>query len=105
MTRMARIAAIGVAMAFPFLANAKIARSSSAKAEFKRQQPCPSTGQPRGTCPGHIVDHIVPLYAGGPDEPGNMQWQTIDDGKRKDREKLRMCQINQTNKPAREAVK
>jgi hypothetical protein len=32
-------------------------------------------------CPG---DHIIPLKRGGADEPWNMQWQTIADGKAKD---------------------
>lgn len=72
-------------------AEAKIHRSSSAKAEFKRMQPCPSTGQPRGACPGYIIDHVTPLCAGGPDEPGNMQWQTVEAAKVKDRDERRMC--------------
>lgn len=70
---------------------AKIPRSSSAKAEFKRMQLCPSTGRPRGACPGYIIDHVVPLCAGGPDAPGNMQWQTVEAAKLKDRDERRQC--------------
>lgn len=66
-------------------------RSHTAKAEFKRLQPCPSTGRPRGACPGYIIDHVVPLCAGGPDEPGNMQWQTVEAAKVKDRDERRQC--------------
>lgn len=73
------------------IAEAKIYRSSSAKAEFKRLQPCPATGRPRGACPGYIIDHVVPLCAGGPDDPGNMQWQTVEAAKLKDRDERRQC--------------
>lgn len=60
-------------------------RSHSAKAAFARQHPCPSTGKPIPHCPGYVIDHIDPLECGGPDAPSNMQWQTIADGKAKDR--------------------
>ena len=42
------------------------------------------TGYPHGR-PGYVVDHIVPLKRGGKDMPGNMQWQTKADAKKKDR--------------------
>lgn len=67
------------------------ARQASAVAEFKRQQPCPATGKTRGTCPGYIVDHIEPLCAGGADAPANMQWQTVEDAKAKDKHEHRQC--------------
>jgi len=70
---------------------AEIHRSASAKAAFKRAHPCPATGQSRGACPGYVVDHIEPLCAGGPDEPDNMQWQTVEDAKGKDREERKLC--------------
>lgn len=60
-------------------------RSSTARAEFQRQHPCPSTGKHRGACHGFVVDHITPLACGGPDAASNMQWQTAADGKAKDR--------------------
>lgn len=63
----------------------RIQRSAIAKAEFKRAQPCPSTLQPRGACPGYVIDHIIALKRGGADLPGNMQWQTVAEGKIKDR--------------------
>ena len=34
---------------------------------------------------GYVIDHIVPLKRGGADAPGNMQWQTKDAAKAKDR--------------------
>lgn len=60
-------------------------RSSSAKAEFKREHLCPANGHRSGPCPGYVIDHIVPLSCNGADAPSNMQWQTIADAKAKDR--------------------
>lgn len=57
----------------------RIARSSKAKDEFKKQ-----TGYPRGR-PGYVIDHVIPLSSGGSDSPSNMQWQTKADAKAKDR--------------------
>lgn len=66
-------------------------RSHAAKAEFKRLHPCPANGEHRGPCPGWIIDHVTPLCAAGLDHPSNMQWQTVDDAKLKDRDERRMC--------------
>ncbi len=63
-------------------ANGQISRSRSAVAEFKRM-----TGYPHGR-PGYVVDHIVPLALGGADPPANMQWQTVEAAKDKDRWEL-----------------
>jgi len=60
-------------------------RCSAARAAFERDNPCPSTGQPRGACPGYVVDHITPLKRGGADLPANMQWQTTQEARAKDR--------------------
>jgi len=45
----------------------------------------PSTGKTSGGCPGYLLDHIKALKRGGADDPSNMQWQTIEDAKEKDR--------------------
>ena len=63
----------------------RIRRSAAAKHSFERQHPCPSTGRSSGRCPGYVVDHVRPLECGGADAPSNMQWQTIADGKAKDK--------------------
>lgn len=66
-------------------------RSSTQRAAFVRENPCPTTGQSRGRCPGWIVDHVVPLCADGADHPGNMQWQTVGAAKSKDADERRLC--------------
>ena len=66
-------------------AHGRIERSQAARAAFKREHPCPATQQPKGPCPGYVIDHVVPLKRGGADSPSNMQWQTVEDAKAKDR--------------------
>jgi hypothetical protein len=60
-------------------AHGRIQRSAAARHAFARQ-----TGFPHGR-PGYVIDHIVPLACDGADAPANMQWQTIDAGKAKDK--------------------
>lgn len=50
------------------------------------------TGYPHGR-PGYVVDHIVPLCAGGADAPGNMQWQTYAQSKVKDIDEVHLCHM------------
>lgn len=63
----------------------RISRSPVAKYSFERSNPCPSTGRTSGGCPGYVVDHVAPLKRGGADSPSNMQWQTKEAAKEKDR--------------------
>jgi len=63
----------------------KIKRSSSAKSSFKKDHPCPSTGKSKGACHGYVIDHKTPLKKGGADSPSNMQWQTKEAAKAKDK--------------------
>jgi hypothetical protein len=78
------------------LAIAAQPRSGWVKAEFKRLNPCPATGLPRGPCPGYVIDHIVPLCAGGSDTAANMQWQAVEAAKIKDRDERRQCRAPTT---------
>ena len=38
-----------------------------------------------------VVDHIKPLACGGADSPANMQWQTVAEGKAKDKIERKHC--------------
>jgi hypothetical protein len=69
----------------PRTATGKIQRSEAARHAFARQ-----TGYPNGR-PGYVIDHIGPLACGDVDAPSNMQWQTIAEGKAKDRTKRVGC--------------
>lgn len=88
---------LAVCIILPFMvgcsmdAFCKVQRSEAQKNAFKRENPCPSNGNNHGRCPGYVIDHIVPLACGGADDPSNMQWQTIQDAKIKDRFELSMC--------------
>lgn len=66
-------------------------RSSTAVARFRRVSPCPSTGKTKGPCPGYVVDHVVPICAGGADDPSNMVWQPTADAKKKDKAEDALC--------------
>ena len=48
------------------------------------------SGHARGW-PGHVVDHVVPLACGGADTPSNMQWQTTEEAKAKDKVERKGC--------------
>jgi hypothetical protein len=63
----------------------RIRRSTSAKNALKHDHPCPATGRSSGSCPGYVIDHVHPLECGGADAPFNLQWQTVGDGKTKDK--------------------
>lgn len=60
-------------------------RSKSALRAFVKKESCPSTGKHRLPCPGYVIDHINPLACGGADDPSNMQWQTKEEAKAKDK--------------------
>jgi hypothetical protein len=70
-------------------AHGHIKRSATARQHFKRDNPCPATGESKGACPGYVIDHVKPLACGGEDAPENMQWQTRADAKKKDGTELR----------------
>lgn len=60
-------------------------RSHTAVEQFKKL-----SGFPHGR-PGFVVDHVLPLCAGGPDTPANMQWQRRAESKVKDRYEVALC--------------
>ena len=66
-------------------------RSAAARRAFMQSNPCPSTGRSSGACRGYVVDHIKPLACGGRDDPTNMQWQTKEASKEKDKWERKGC--------------
>ena len=63
----------------------RFVRNESAKREFMQK-----SGYPKGR-PGYVVDHVVPLACGGADAASNMQWQTVAEGKAKDKVERKGC--------------
>jgi hypothetical protein len=86
--------AIGLAVllcAWLLSAEATIARDRKQRSLFMQSHPCPANGHIRGKCPGYVIGHTTPLCAGGADRWSNMQWQTIEEAKIKDREERTLC--------------
>jgi hypothetical protein len=71
--------------------DAKISRSEAAKRQFRADHVCPATGEHKGRCPGYVIDHVIPLCAGGADRPSNMQWQELAESKEKDKLERKEC--------------
>jgi hypothetical protein len=69
----------------------RIKRSESAKRDFEAMHPCPSTGRVSGPCHGYVIDHVMALACGGIDAPSNMQWQTKEQAKAKDKWERKGC--------------
>jgi hypothetical protein len=58
---------------------------------FRKLNACPATQSTKGACPGWVVDHIIPLCAGGLDGPSNMQWQDHATSVEKDKTEWALC--------------
>lgn len=86
----ARLLIVGLALAVVSTASA-IERSRSVVAEFRKANPCPSTGRTRGRCPGYQVDHREALVCGGRDSVDNLQWLSIEEHKAKTRVEVKLC--------------
>src|SRR5690348_4289507 len=67
------------------------ARDPKQVTAFRRANPCPATGKTSGACHGWVVDHRVPLCAGGPDAPSNMVWQEYKESLLKDKWEREIC--------------
>lgn len=73
------------------LSAAAMARDRGEVRLFRSHNPCPVTQRTTGACPGFVVDHIIPLCAGGLDSPSNMQWQPRAQSREKDKIEIRYC--------------
>ena len=73
-------------------------RSEEAKDSFKYSHPCPSNGNNHGSSPGYVIDHVTALACGGADAPANMQWQSVAEGKAKDKWERKGCQISSSGR-------
>lgn len=79
------------AIIFLLLATTAQARDPAQVRDFRRENPCPATNQASGPCEGYVVDHFVPLCAGGLDDPSNMSWQDVATAKKKDIIEIAYC--------------
>ena len=74
------------------ISTSALARDPAQVREFRRHTICPSTGKATMKCSGYVVDHIRALACGGADNwRTNMQYQTIADGKAKDKWERKGC--------------
>jgi hypothetical protein len=64
-------------------------------ARVQAREPLPVDRRDTRSCPGYVIDHNKPLACGGADSPENMQWQTIDDAKEKDKWERKGCRAGQ----------
>lgn len=67
------------------------ARDPAQVRAFRAAHPCPSTGKTTGACAGWVVDHFMPLCAGGADHVNNFQWQELTQSRQKDKVEIAFC--------------
>lgn len=82
-----------VAVFFIPISHAEIKRSSHAVSQFKKSHKCPATGRIEKRCAGFIIDHRIPLVCGGKDDQSNMQWQSVEEAKAKDKWERKNCAV------------
>jgi hypothetical protein len=66
-------------------ARGRIRRNPAARRAFVTTHPCPALGRQAAPAPATWSITFVSLKNGGADDPSNMQWQSIEDAKLKDR--------------------
>lgn len=86
-----RVLTIGLLFISPVEAASK--RDPAVRAEFQRQNPCPSTGKTSGKCFGWEADHKDAICAGGADAVWNLQWLTKEAHRAKTRHDIAFCAI------------
>lgn len=100
---MARNDLIGLSAAVLMMASCGAeARDAKQVYAFRKVHACPATGKLGfATCPGWIVDHIVPLCWGGADNPENMQWQEKAASYKKDVFERAACRLKGSSEESR----
>jgi hypothetical protein len=78
-------------LAFGSQAVDAVSPGAVAQAEFQRLHPCPANDARAGSCPGYVIEHVVPLCLGGPDVAYNLRWQTVDEAKMNEVRDTRRC--------------
>jgi hypothetical protein len=66
-------------------------RDHAQKSAFRKENPCPSTGENKGACPGYEIDHKKALMNRGKDKPKNMQWLSKHEHKKKTKHDIAKC--------------
>ena len=87
------VASVALGEPLPHVKSNSATRSPATVAAYRKLHPCPG-GVDKGStqrCHGYVVDHRWPLCAGGRDETDNMQWQTTEDGRQKDKLEWYLC--------------
>ena len=81
--------------------NGRIYRSRTVVARFQHSTICPGTGRTGTPCRGYVVDHRKPLGCATSeaerlqlDRVSNLQYQTIAEGKAKDRIERKQCGVS-----------
>lgn len=72
-------------------AGAESLHLTSSRNAFVKDHPCPENNQVTLECKGYRIDYVIPLCAGGPDQPSNMQWMKLHDAKLKLRRDRKKC--------------
>lgn len=85
MRKLALLLPLLFVLTFPLDLDARIKRSSKARNDFKKENPCPATGKTSGACPGWTIDHRIAICVGGEDSASNMRWMTEEAAKEKDK--------------------
>lgn len=91
---MTRLSVIATSILITGIATVALARDRNVAVQFQRLNPCPSTGERYGACPGWQKDHVVPLCMGGADATYNMQWLTVYAHSQKTKIDVRDCSIH-----------
>ena len=89
--RAVKCALLLAAILLPFGADAAPQRSQAQKSLFARTHACPATGLFTISCPGYVIDHVIPLCASGADKATNMQWQEYRTSLLKDVQERKQC--------------